>query len=64
MFHRTDNASKVALCQLVRHLRERNFALFDIQMVTPITKQLGAAAIPRAEYLRRLAEAVKLKCAF
>jgi leucyl/phenylalanyl-tRNA--protein transferase len=64
MFHRADNASKVALCHLVRHLRERRFALFDIQMVTPITRQLGAAAIPRADYLRRLAAAVKMKCVF
>jgi leucyl/phenylalanyl-tRNA---protein transferase len=64
MFHRADNASKVALCHLAQHLRERNFALFDIQMVTPITQQLGAVAIPRAEYIKRLAEAVKLDCRF
>jgi len=64
MFHRVNNASKVALCHLVEHLRRRGFALFDIQMVTPATKPLGAIEIPRREYLRRLAAAVKLKSSF
>jgi leucyl/phenylalanyl-tRNA--protein transferase len=64
MFHRADNASKIALVHLIEHLRACGFALFDIQMVTPATDALGAAEIPRAEYLRRLAEAVKLKCEF
>jgi len=64
MFHRVNNASKVALYHLVEHLRRRGFALFDIQMVTPATKPLGAIEIPRREYLRRLAAAVKMKCSF
>jgi leucyl/phenylalanyl-tRNA--protein transferase len=64
MFHRADNASKVVLCHLVNHLRERKFALFDIQMVTPITRQLGAIEIPRTDYLQRLAAAVKMNCKF
>jgi len=64
MFHRENNASKVALFHLVRHLRERNFVLFDIQMVTPITRQLGAVEISRDDYLARLAQAVKLPCVF
>ena len=64
MFHRESNASKVALFHLTQHLRERNFALFDIQMLTPITRQLGAVEISREEYLKRLTEAVKRPCAF
>ena len=64
MFHRATNASKVALCELVAHLRERGFALFDLQMVTPATRQFGAVEIPRAEYLRRLRAAVEMDCAF
>lgn len=64
MFHRESNASKVALYHLVQHLRERSFALFDIQMLTPITRQLGAVAISREEYLKRLAEAVRKPCTF
>ena len=39
MFHRVSNASKVALCHLIAHLRERGYLLFDIQMLTPITTQ-------------------------
>ena len=64
MFHRVNDASKVALHHLVGHLRQRGFALFDIQMVTPATTPLGAIEIPRREYLRRLSAAVKMKCSF
>jgi len=64
MFHRINNASKVALYHLVGHLRQRGFALFDIQMVTPATKPLGAIEIPRREYLRRLSAAVEMNCSF
>ena len=62
MFHRADNASKIALVHLVQLLHERGFTLFDVQMVTPATAALGAIEIPRDEYLRRLGQAVKLKC--
>jgi leucyl/phenylalanyl-tRNA--protein transferase len=64
MFHRADNASKIALWRLVEQLRERGFALFDIQMVTAATKPFGAREISRAEYLARLGEAVTLQCTF
>src|SRR5258706_280991 len=59
MFHTVSNASKVALFHLWEHLRTREFELFDIQMLTPITTQLGGYEIPRAEYLKRVARAVK-----
>lgn len=64
MFHRATNASKVALYHLVARLRERGFALFDIQMITPATRQLGAIEISRDEYLERLAAAMRLNCQF
>jgi leucyl/phenylalanyl-tRNA--protein transferase len=64
MFHRVSNASKVSLFHLIGHLRERGFALFDTQMVTPLTRQLGALGIPRDEYLERLERAVSLRCSF
>jgi leucyl/phenylalanyl-tRNA--protein transferase len=64
MFHRASNASKVALWHLVEHLRTRGFVLFDIQMLTPVTRQVGGIEIPRDEYLRRLARAVECPCAF
>jgi len=64
MFHRVSNASKVALCTLVDRLRERSFKLLDVQMVTPATEPLGAIAIPRAEYLRRLKKAIDHEFSF
>jgi leucyl/phenylalanyl-tRNA--protein transferase len=64
MFHRATNASKVALAGLVEHLRQRGFQLLDIQWVTPHLEQFGAVEIPRAAYLRRLAEALALEAAF
>jgi leucyl/phenylalanyl-tRNA--protein transferase len=64
MFHRADNASKVALHHLVQHLRARGFVLFDIQVPTPVTELLGAVTIPREDYLRRLAQAIKLPVTF
>jgi leucyl/phenylalanyl-tRNA--protein transferase len=64
MFHRVSDASKVALFHLIEHLRRQRFVLFDIQMLTPITAQLGGISIPRAEYLSRLAQAVTQTVAF
>ena len=64
MFHRVSNASKVALYYLVKNLRERGYALFDIQMVTSGTQALGAVEISRREYLQRLEKAVKQACRF
>jgi leucyl/phenylalanyl-tRNA---protein transferase len=64
MFHRVSNASKVALCHLIEHLRRQGFLLFDIQMLTPVTTQLGGITIPRAEYLHRLAQAVQKPASF
>ena len=64
MFHQGNNASKIALFHLVEHLRRRGFALFDVQMLTPVTAQMGGSNIPRGEYLSRLAGAVKMDCRF
>jgi leucyl/phenylalanyl-tRNA---protein transferase len=64
MFHRASNASKVALYYLIEHLRKRGFSLFDIQMLTPITTQLGGANISRADYLARLKRAVAQESSF
>jgi leucyl/phenylalanyl-tRNA---protein transferase len=64
MFHRASNASKVSLCHLVAHLRERQFELFDIQMLTPITEKLGGVTVPRQTYLARLGQATAKHCQF
>ncbi len=58
MFHRANDASKVALVHLDRHLSRRGFTLLDCQMVTSVTRSLGAQEISRADYLGRLARAV------
>ena len=58
MFSRRTNASKVALAYLVDRLRLGGFQLFDTQFITAHLRSLGAVEIPRAEYRRRLAEAL------
>lgn len=64
MFHRADDASKVALVHLERRLAEQGYRLFDTQMLTPTTRALGAREIPRSEYLDRLKRALELPCRF
>jgi leucyl/phenylalanyl-tRNA---protein transferase len=59
MFTRVRDASKVALAFLVDRLRQRGFELFDIQFVNEHTASLGAIAIPRRDYLRRLQKALQ-----
>ena len=64
MFHRANNASKVALFHLVQHLSDRGFLLFDIQTLTTVTRQMGGITISRENYLRRLADAVSMSSVF
>ncbi len=64
MFSRATNASKVALFHLVQHLRQQGFVLFDIQVLTQVTRALGAIAIPREDYLLRLEAAVRVSATF
>jgi len=64
MFYHVSNASKVALFHLVKHLEQRGYELFDLQMLTSITRQLGGVNIPRQDYLRRLKKALEKPCNF
>jgi leucyl/phenylalanyl-tRNA---protein transferase len=64
MVSRATDASKVCLVALVDRLVERGFVLHDVQFLTPHLISLGATAIPRAQYERRLAEAIRLPCSF
>lgn len=64
MFHRATDASKVGLVRLIEHLRTRGYVLFDTQMVTPVTKSLGAREISRAEFLKRLAASIRIPATF
>ena len=59
MFHRERDASKVALVHLAARLRAGGYMLLDTQFVTPHLATLGAVEIPRKEYRRRLAKALK-----
>jgi leucyl/phenylalanyl-tRNA--protein transferase len=58
MFHTVTDAGKAALVASVRHLADRGFALYDIQWTTPNLLRYGAYELPRAEYLRQLADAI------
>jgi leucyl/phenylalanyl-tRNA--protein transferase len=64
MFHRVTDASKVALTGLVERLLARGFRLLDIQWVTPHLEQFGAVELPRADYLKRLEEALGDRASF
>ena len=59
MFHRQRDASKAALVGLVDLLRDGVPRLLDVQWRTPHLATLGVVEIPRAEYLRRLAAALR-----
>jgi len=59
MFSRDRDASKVALVHLVARLRAGGFVLLDSQFITGHLRQFGATEIPRAEYRRSLADALK-----
>jgi leucyl/phenylalanyl-tRNA--protein transferase len=58
MFHRVTDASKVALVALVGLLHDAGMSLLDVQWQTPHLASLGVVELSRAQYLRRLAEAL------
>lgn len=58
MFSARTGGSKIALAYLVDRLRRAGFTLFDTQFLTAHLATLGAVEIPRAEYRRRLEEAL------
>jgi leucyl/phenylalanyl-tRNA--protein transferase len=54
MFHTATDASKTALVALVEWLNDTGAELLDVQWVTDHLATLGAVAVSRSEYLRRL----------
>jgi len=64
MFHYETDASKVALVHLTNRLRAHGFVLHDVQFMTNHLQSFGAIQIPREEYKRRLAEALKMNVKF
>jgi Leu/Phe-tRNA-protein transferase len=45
-------------------MKARGYLLLDCQMVTDITRQMGALEISRADYLKRLEVALTVNCSF
>jgi leucyl/phenylalanyl-tRNA--protein transferase len=58
MFHRTRDASKVAMVHLVARLRAGGFKLLDTQFVTDHLKTFGAIEVPRRQYHKLLEAAL------
>src|SRR5215216_5844152 len=54
MFHRTRDASKVALVHLVARLKAGGFRLLDTQFVTDHLKTFGATEVSRRQYHKLL----------
>ncbi|MEA1902988.1 MAG: leucyl/phenylalanyl-tRNA--protein transferase [Actinomycetota bacterium] len=59
MFHRTRDASKVALVHLVVVMNEGGGSLLDVQWQTPHLERLGAMVIGKDEYLALLGSAIE-----
>jgi leucyl/phenylalanyl-tRNA--protein transferase len=62
MFHVQRDASKVAVMALVDLMQSSGMTLLDVQWWTEHLGTLGAMAIPRREYLSRLANATLNPC--
>jgi leucyl/phenylalanyl-tRNA--protein transferase len=60
MFSREADASKIALVRLCLQLERWEFGLVDCQMETPHLASLGAKTLPRAVFVKRVAELVNL----
>ncbi|MFN3659217.1 MAG: leucyl/phenylalanyl-tRNA--protein transferase [Pseudolabrys sp.] len=64
MFHRTRDASKIALVHLVARLKAGGYRLLDTQFVTEHLKTFGAVEVPKRRYHRLLEEALAGEAAF
>ncbi|WP_298912576.1 leucyl/phenylalanyl-tRNA--protein transferase [uncultured Algimonas sp.] len=64
MFSAQTNASKLALMHLMERLQQRRFRLLDAQFMTDHLASMGAVEVTKAEFRRRLADALAVKTAF
>ncbi len=62
MFFHIPDGSKVALVKLVERLRERQFILFDAQMMNPHLERFGAYIIGNKQYKDLLRQALERPC--
>jgi len=58
MFTRVADASKIALVHLVRQLERWHFGMLDCQVYSEHLAAVGARAIPRVDFMRKLRELV------
>lgn len=64
MFSKLSQASKAALITLLYHLKEKDFALLDVQYMTEHLKMFGAIEISLDDYKENLLEAYQRICEF
>jgi leucyl/phenylalanyl-tRNA--protein transferase len=62
MFYHIPEGSKVAMVKLVERLRQRQFLLFDAQMMNPHLARFGAYLVNNAEYDVQLKQALQISC--
>lgn len=62
MFYRITNGSKVAMVKLVERLRQRQYVLFDAQMMNPHLERFGAYIITDKHYKMLLKLALQRQC--
>ncbi|BAZ28126.1 leucyl/phenylalanyl-tRNA--protein transferase [Cylindrospermum sp. NIES-4074] len=62
MFYRIPDGSKVAMVKLIERLRQRQFVLFDAQMMNPHLERFGAYLIEDKEYNTLLKQALQSPC--
>jgi len=64
MFYSVPDASKVALVQLVEHLRVRGFEIFDVQVQNPHLARFGAIEVDPLEFRQQLFQAIQKPARF
>ncbi len=64
MFSKIEQSSKIALVKLLERLKEKNFALLDVQFMTEHLKMFGAIEISYEDYKNLLIEAYSRECIF
>jgi leucyl/phenylalanyl-tRNA--protein transferase len=64
MFSKVSQASKAALVALLKHLKEKDFVLLDVQYMTEHLKMFGAIEISFEEYSKLLHKAYAKACEF
>ena len=64
MFYRITEGSKVAMVELVEHLRKRQYIMFDAQLQNPHLERFGSFVINSRQYRRVLYKAMMRDCSF